>query len=130
MFSSSIAKTSIKAGAKLKLTLTIANKGDEGVDNELVVVVPEGFTYVNSFVHPRTKTTTRKPTEEDGFLYWDLLPTEASGVKRSELKVSVILRADKGVEAGTYDLDSYLLQDLDDACWEEASSKVCREKYL
>lgn len=125
--SSSITKTSVKPGAKVKLTLTIANKGDEEIDNELIVYVPEGLTYVNSFVRPRTKTTTRKPEESEdlsGLFYWDLLPTDASGAKRSELKVSIILRADKEAEKGSYTVYSYLIQDNKPECLEEASNKI------
>lgn len=108
----------------MKVTLTIANKGDDDVDSKLVVSVPEGFAYVSSSVRPRTKTTTLKPAQSDGLLYWDVLPTAASSSKRSQLKVSITLHADKTAEAGTYDVYSYLQQGLKPECLEIASSEV------
>ena len=120
-------RNAIKPGMKVKLTLRIANKGVTSVDNKLVVAVPEGFTYVSSSVLPRTKTTTRKPSKPvDGILYWEVLPTSAAGSKRSQLKIVITLRADKTALAGTYEIQSFLHQGLNDSpdCLEFAASEV------
>jgi hypothetical protein len=55
-----------------------------------------------------------------------VLPTSAAGSKRSQLKIVITLRADKTALAGTYEIQSFLHQGLNDSpdCLEFAASEV------